>query len=378
MQIDYGKRIFGLDLMRGVAIAFVVFSHALWIVPELPGLPGEMLRLMGVLGVEIFFVLSGFLIGRILLRLFNKGYDKRQLYYFWVRRWFRTLPNYYLILLVNIAIVWIVGRALPDTLWQYFFFLQNATSAMDIFFTESWSLPIEEFTYLLAPLLGWGLHKFLKFSSSRAFLWTAIVMIGYGLISKYGYHLTVAQADMYFWNENLKTVTLYRLDTIFYGMLGAYLAQKYSAFWRNNRFVIALFGMLVLLSINFGIPKLGWFIEAKPLFWNVFYLPINSLAIALFLPFLDGWKSAPTWIRGPVTRVSLFSYSMYLLHYSVILQLLKFWFPTEVLSPIDKAVYIVVYLLLTYVCSYILYRLYERPMMNLRDMAFVKRYFGVN
>ena len=142
MQIDYAKRIFGLDLMRAVAILFVVFSHALWIVPELPGLPGELLRLMGVLGVEIFFVLSGFLIGRILLNQFSVAYNKAKLQYFWVRRWFRTLPNYYLILLLNIAILFYIGRELPDSLWQYFFFLQNAFSAMDIFFTESWSLPI--------------------------------------------------------------------------------------------------------------------------------------------------------------------------------------------------------------------------------------------
>lgn len=375
MQIDYSKRIFGLDLMRAVAILFVVFSHALWIMPELPGLPGELLRLMGVLGVEIFFVLSGFLIGRILLRIFEDGYDSSKMKYFWVRRWFRTLPNYYLILLVNIGIVFYVGRELPDSLWQYFFFLQNAGTAMDVFFTESWSLPIEEYTYLLAPLLGWGLHKIFKLKPSKAFLYTALFMIFFGLISKVGYNLNNQGGDMNFWNRNLKAVMLYRLDAIFYGMLGAYLAQFAAAAWKQNRYVMLLVGFICMLLISFGIPKFGWFIDSHPFVWNVIYLPFTSLSIAFFLPFLSQWKSAPAIIRYPFTWISLLSYAMYLLHYSVVLHLLKHWFPTEVLSPIDKAVYVVVYLLSTFVASYVLYRVFERPMMNLRDRDFIKRYF---
>ncbi|MDC7999202.1 acyltransferase family protein [Gilvibacter sediminis] len=375
MQIDYSKRIFGLDLMRAVAILFVVFSHALWIVPELPGLPGELLRLMGVLGVEIFFVLSGFLIGRILLRQFSGGYNKQGVGYFWVRRWFRTLPNYYLILLVNIGIVLFMGRDLPESLWKYFFFIQNAFSSMDIFFTESWSLPIEEFTYLLAPILAWALWKFLKLKAHKAFLYTAIGMILFGLMSKVFYQLQVAESDMIFWNTELKAVMIYRLDAIFYGMLGAYAAQYFADFWQRNRWILFLVGVLGMLLISFGVPMLGWFIDSHPWVWNVGYLPFCSLVIALFLPVLSAWKTAPRIIRGSVTRISLISYSMYLLHYSVVLQLLKYFLPTERLSLIDKGVYVLVYLALTFVASYVLYRIYERPMMNLRDRQMVKRYF---
>lgn len=375
MQIDYTKRIFGLDLMRAVAILFVVFSHALWIVPELPGLPGELLRLMGVLGVEIFFVLSGFLIGRILLKQFSVTYDKAKLQYFWVRRWFRTLPNYYLILLLNIAILFYIGRELPDSLWQYFFFLQNAFSAMDIFFTESWSLPVEEFTYLLAPLLGWGLWKALKTQAHKAFLYAALAMIAFGLISKCYYQFQLAEPDMNYWNRELKAVMIYRLDAIFYGMLGAYLSKYFKDLWSSTRWVFFFLGLMGMLLISFGIPVFGWFINSHPLVWNVIYLPFCSLSIALFLPVLSHWQTAPRLVRATITRISLISYSMYLLHYSVVLQLLKYHLPTEQLSLIDKGVYVMVYILLTFVMSYLLYRIYERPMMNLRDHRLVKRYF---
>lgn len=369
MQINYHKRIFGLDLMRAVAILFVVFSHALWIVPELAGLPKEVLSLMGVLGVEIFFVLSGFLIGSILLNILLKHQNLRKpIRYFWIRRWFRTLPNYYLILLVNICITLFIGRSLPDSLWQYFFFLQNATTAMDLFFVESWSLPIEEFTYLIAPLLlALFVIRSKSKNRSRLFLWSTILMLLLGIVAKLGYHYGLSTPNMIYWNENLKAVTLFRLDTIFYGFLGAYLAYKFNRFWEDFKWVMAIGGALALLLINLGVPYFGWFISEQPLFWNVLYLPLNSLAIFMFLPLLSGWKSAPKFILKPVTYISVLSYAMYLLHYSVVLQLLKYFIPTDELSLLDKGVYIVAYLLLTCFASLVLYLLYERPLMNLRD-----------
>ncbi len=113
--MDYRKRIFGLDIIRAVAIMLVVFSHALWIVPGVKGLIPDMLRLAGVMGVEIFFVLSGFLIGRIVYKLFvSDDFNFNKVKYFWIRRWFRTLPNYYFILIVNILLALYLGNELPE------------------------------------------------------------------------------------------------------------------------------------------------------------------------------------------------------------------------------------------------------------------------
>ena len=71
MQASSGKRVFGLDLMRAVAILLVIFSHVSWIVPNAQGFIPDIMGIAGVLGVEIFFVLSGFLIGRIIYKLFT-------------------------------------------------------------------------------------------------------------------------------------------------------------------------------------------------------------------------------------------------------------------------------------------------------------------
>lgn len=162
--------------MRAAAILFVVGSHALWVFPEAEGPMTSLLRLSGVMGVEIFFVLSGFLIGRILFRIFtNDHFQNKHLTYFLIRRWFRTLPNYYLVLLINIVLVVLIGRELPETLPLYFGFIQNFNFGMDIFFTESWSLPIEEFAYVIGPLLFYLVllpkWKISKRSSFYGLLW---------------------------------------------------------------------------------------------------------------------------------------------------------------------------------------------------------------
>ncbi len=375
MKINYTERIFGLDLMRAVAILFVVFSHALWIFPEASGGLIDMLRLMGVMGVEIFFVLSGFLIGRILFRIFTASdYTYKDLHYFLIRRWFRTLPNYYLALIINIVIVLYFGRELPGTILSYFFFLQNATEGMDIFFTESWSLPIEEFAYILGPFLFYLLLLFKTgIPRQKGFLLVTLFILLFFLGTKIYYNHTHLAGDLTQWNIELKAVVLYRIDAIYYGVLAAYISLVKKEAWKRFKNQLLFAGIFGFLLLHFSIPKFGLFIEDFPFFWNVLYLPFCSVFIALALPFLSQWKSTTTGFLKPVTIISLISYSMYLLHYSIILQLMRYFQPIEFLDVRQKIIFAAVYVLLTILLSYILYRIYEKPMMDIRDKPIFKR-----
>jgi len=375
MQIDYSKRIFGLDIMRAVAILLVVFSHTLWIVPGAKGIIPDLLSLAGVIGVEIFFVLSGFLIGRIVFKLFVKdNFNFNKIKYFWIRRWFRTLPNYYLILILNILIVLYLGNELPQNLWQYIFFLQNFAWEMPLFFSESWSLPIEEFAYIIGPILLYVLFYFkVKTDKKKLFAIITICIILFFIIAKIIYNITISNSDMMFWNVNVKAITLYRIDAIYYGVLASYLAMINPKKWKKSRWICFLAGVFIFGILNFMIPSQRVFIETHPFFWNVLYLPINSVAIAFCLPLLSTIKSATKFILVPVTYISLISYSMYLLHYSIILQLLKHYIPSDGLAKFDVFVYITVYIISTILLSYFLYRIYEKPMMDIRDKQMFKR-----
>jgi peptidoglycan/LPS O-acetylase OafA/YrhL len=246
--------------------------------------------------------------------------------------------------------------------------MQNFAWEMPLFFSESWSLPIEEVAYIIGPLLLYIVCYFkIKTNKKKLFAIITIGIILFFIITKIVYNLAISNSDMMFWNVNLKAITIYRIDAIYYGVLASYFSLIKPNIWQKFGWLSFLIGVLIFGILNFIIPTQRVFIETHPFFWNVFYLPINSIAIAFCLPLLSILKSAPRLILVPVTYISLISYSMYLLHYSIVLQLLKYYIPSEGLAKFDVFVYISVYIITTILLSYILYRIYEKPMMDIRD-----------
>ena len=145
------ERIYVLDILRASAILFVLYSHGLkyldGIITEKRGWS------LAFDGVDLFFVLSGYLIGGILIKTIERNENTFQnLFNFWIRRWFRTLPNYFLILLLLILLSSFSRGYLPDSISKYFYFFQNFGNEHPAFFPEAWSLSVEEWFYLLMPL----------------------------------------------------------------------------------------------------------------------------------------------------------------------------------------------------------------------------------
>jgi peptidoglycan/LPS O-acetylase OafA/YrhL len=142
MQDNSSKYVFGLDLLRAIAILLVVFSSLFFLMPNAQGLITQLMSISNVIGVEIFFVLSGFLLGRkFFYFVIKEDFNFKLLSKFWIRRWFRVLPIYYLVLLINIVLTLYIGLEIPPDLWKYAFFLQNFSSPINAtFFYESWSL----------------------------------------------------------------------------------------------------------------------------------------------------------------------------------------------------------------------------------------------
>ena len=359
--------------MRFVAITLVMVGHCHWFFPEYEFVT-PILALSGFLGVEIFFVLSGFLIGGILYKLFTESdFNLSSVIFFLKRRWFRTLPNYYLILLVNILIAGIIGYQIQDT-WRYFVFMQNFASPLLPFFPESWSLSIEEFAYLVLPftlLFGFAIGK--QKNKSRFFLVSVLVLIAVFIGSKWIYNGSTSATTIDEWNLGVKSVVIYRLDAIFIGVLFSWLYNNFQKFWIRIKFDLAFLGLFLLGFITFGLGKIGFSIENNPTFLNVFYLPLVSLAIAFFLPLLSEWKLEKSFFAKPVTFISIISYSLYLLHYSVVLQVMKQFADTKNLSQLNLAIFTFLYFAITIFLSALLYRFYEKPIMDKRDKFALKR-----
>jgi peptidoglycan/LPS O-acetylase OafA/YrhL len=229
-----------LDVCRASAILLVLFSHGrVFLRQEMPWV--EMLRFGGFMGVELFFVLSGFLIGSILIRL-ARNREKNWLRGFYIRRWFRTLPNYFMFLMVNLALLaWGIRSGTLDAFWLYPFFLQNFAWPQPVFFAESWSLAVEEIFYLLFPVLFIALGRLLGCGSDRSILFAALIVIFASLLARFA-----VAASVSIWDEDLRKVAVWRFDTLMYGVLLAWLYDRHSEWIRQPSIV---WGLLTLFGL---------------------------------------------------------------------------------------------------------------------------------
>jgi peptidoglycan/LPS O-acetylase OafA/YrhL len=137
-----------LDLIRAVAISMVLIYHGVQMSPmPLPWLAP--ITNYGQYGVDLFFVLSGWLIGGLYWRERASCGDVHVLG-FWIRRWIRTIPPYLAALLTSWLAVRYMRREPFD--YSYLFFFQNYYQEVP-FFLVSWSLCVEEHFYLLIPIM---------------------------------------------------------------------------------------------------------------------------------------------------------------------------------------------------------------------------------
>lgn len=171
------KRINGLDTLRALAILLVLMSHYCGFVSrhQTFGFAGD----VGWAGVDLFFVLSGYLIGNQIMSGIANG-EPLSLKNFFARRLLRTLPNYYVVLAAYFIFpVALAGRS-TSPLWQFLTFTQNIGLEYGQTFTHSWSLCIEEQFYLALPIISLVLIRL------KSPLWLAwgllIAAIGGGML----------------------------------------------------------------------------------------------------------------------------------------------------------------------------------------------------
>jgi peptidoglycan/LPS O-acetylase OafA/YrhL len=301
MSQSVGKRIFGLDLLRAIAIGLVMVCHTLgyFLYPFVPRRVAVAMS-YGSAGVDLFFVLSGFLVGGILLRELEADSSPRNLVRFWSRRWWRTVPNYYLFLVLNLGLYLSLGEPMPRVA-PYLVFAQGAWWDPPIFFHETWSLSVEEWFYLLFAALAFSAASVLP--KGRGFVAMALAIAGSSLGVRAYFVLVCGSSFNY-----VTGTTADRLDSLMFGVLAAHVSARWPTGWRAAARPSCLAGLAILgASIATRVALTDGSAVVR-----LFYFDGMALGAALLLPRLSGWRVESGRVAGFVTRVSRYSYSMYL------------------------------------------------------------------
>lgn len=355
------KRNYGLDMLRSVAILLVLFCHGLVVLPQM--MDTLVFYWTGFFGVELFFVLSGYLIGSILLSLMEASTAavpfRSRLFGFWIRRWFRTLPNYYFFLAINVVLALAAcaaaGRPIalePDS-YKYLYFGQNLFRPIGEFMSESWSLAVEEWFYITFPLLL-VLVASLRMRPRLAFgLAACFYIVLFATL-----RTLVSLGGGVDWDVHLRKIVSIRLDSIAYGALMMLIMRAKPQAMRKYRHVLLGVG---LIAIALSAVVMDRYLH-RPI-WVANLFTLTSLGAACLLPFcVFATETAPrSGTRSVIAGISIVSYSLYLAHLPV-LRLTTYFLKTATWQEQYG-----LYLLFTFAVSIVVYTLYERRMTHARE-----------
>jgi len=354
-----------LDGIRGIAV-LMVLAHNLNAVSDTTSLSRRLYDVAagwGWLGVQLFFVLSGFLITGILLDTRDsEGYYRA----FVVRRALRIFPLYYAVLLVAfVALPLVAGVVVPGSehqiwLWLY---VENwmAPFGREVEgFSHFWSLSIEEQFYLVWPFV-------VLFAERRRLVQIGVGLVVLGLVSRVALLFGTAAGP-----KAAYMFTVCRIDALALGALAA-IAYRDEAF--SARFVkararirwgLVAVTMLTVLGTK-GAPRIG--VLTQTYGYTLFGLVAAALTFdAALVHDPEDWLLR-AWSWAPLRSIGKYSYAMYVVHLPLHLALGRPWLVARVGEDIGVGIalaYFVVGSAVTYLVALALYHLLEKHFLRLK------------
>jgi len=359
----------GLDTLRALAIALVFLYHYSVFTSQEPGL--GWVGNVGWVGVDLFFVLSGYLIANQLFAGLANG-ERLSVGSFYARRALRTWPAYWVMLALYFSLPAVLEGNPPPSLWAFLTFTQNLHLRPGTAFSHAWSLCIEEQFYFVLPLVLLAAHRLGTHRRQAWLLLVALLVLGVCIRCRVwcahgpddfgpsgGYHTRIYYAS------------LCRFDEFLPGIAVALLKNFHPVLWRRlmaqgGRLLGA--GLIAVSLVLYGfyhhyrVDGTGY-----PFFMSVFGYSLIAIAFALLLASALSPASFLHGLRIPwVTHLALWSYSIYLSH-KAIAHLLKGWADQLSFSPLETLLAIAA---ASIAGGALLYYTVELPLMKLRDRVF--------
>ena len=287
MTLELGKRNNSLDLLRGLAICMVLFNHI-----QMPPPPVSQhftdkafqvltfLTMRGKVGswtgVDLFFVLSGFLVSGLLFKEYAKN-GFLNIGRFFIRRGFKIYPAFFFFLLATFSLEFILFTVynftlsplagyIPDLL-----FVHNYVGGR---WSQTWSLDVEEHFYLLLPLIFifWIRNRKLNFKSVFT---TYICLAIIGILGRIAIHI----AHPAFKFNLYMLPTHIRLDSLFFGVLISYAKhfepRRLNTIINNKRWLMPAAFFLLLCNYIFNLVRFPWM--------SVITLALNPIAFGIIM-----------------------------------------------------------------------------------------------
>jgi peptidoglycan/LPS O-acetylase OafA/YrhL/lysophospholipase L1-like esterase len=345
------KRSASLDFLRGGAAFAVAIPHYLTL--NAPFQPFA--EASAIAGVEVFFVLSGFVLAPQIVD-WVVGRPWRNLGVFLIRRWMRTIPPYVVALIV---IALMTGNLLTADFVRYLFYVENLfVSANRIdFYPVAWSLAVEEWFYLLfAPAL-FMVAMLLKRRDRRLEAAFAILII----VVVAALRFALQPHD---WDLNVRRVTLFRIDSIVWGFL-LYLALERcqplalddSKGRRRLGALIVLFAVVVPAELGVAILAVGGDGLAQQAFPFV-SAPFGMVCVGVLRLAEGAFRGR--FVRGLSFYLGRISYSVYLFHLIIVMTL------KPLIASTPLVLQLAIYLALILALSTVFFVGFERPILAAR------------
>ncbi len=334
-------RIKGLDFLRGLAILMVLFRHSNM---------NNILFFFGWLGVDLFFVMSGFLISSLLFREYQKSGTIR-IKRFLIRRGFKIYPSFYILIIFSIVFHYLTTHQIYswEKILNEIFYLQSYGSRI---WDQTWSLAVEEHFYFSMALIMFFAVKRKGLENIRKTILILCSILIFSFLLRYQVSLPHKNEIFYFSKTHLRT------DGIVVGVLTSYLyyfTDFFNFFKKKKLFFLVL--AVVLVSPAFVMPGGSFFM-------NTFGLTTANLSFGIFLLFsLDNYElNVPKFIKiffDLICLIGVHSYSIYLWHLFVRDELEKL--------QISHNLFLFLFFIISIVLGISLSFVIEKPFLRLRE-----------
>ena len=358
-------RLVEIDFLRGIAVIMVLFRHH-WF--------ADVLKQAGWAGVDLFFVLSGFLVSGLLFSEYKKfGNIKPGL--FLIRRGFKIYPLFYLMLAGSVVrVLWVkffgagLWSADPKLLLGELLFLQNYLGYL---WPHTWSLAVEEHFYFSLTAVVFIMTRKKVLMNKKLFGGFVLLTIATCL----GLRLYNASIIEYSHPSHLFPTHL-RYDSLLWGVFLSYHfhfnRKAFQSFFSKHSKAILVVS-LAFISTLFFFEEKDFFMHTIGL--SLLYWGFGSILILMVLwdgtnRFMEKYLSKP--IYHGIAKIGFYSYSIYLWHIMVLQYILPY-IREKVGIAIPLRVEFIYFVFISVVIGILISKIVEMPALAIRDKYFPRR-----